>query len=89
MPDLAEPAICRFNDFLLDKRDGLFRLHSDGGKLRFRSALAPWGSSAFWWIAAQTLSLSARSCMPSGPMSLSEPNNLTVQISALPASAGC
>jgi DNA-binding winged helix-turn-helix (wHTH) protein len=32
MPDIAEPAVCRFNDFLLNKREGLFRLRPDGGK---------------------------------------------------------
>ena len=33
MPDLVEPATCRFDDFLLSKQAGtLFRVHSDGRK---------------------------------------------------------
>ena len=83
MPDLAEPAICRFNDFLLDKREGLFRLHPDGRKTPVQIGSRAFGSFAFWWIAAAEI-VSQREIMDAvWPNVAVEPNNLTVQISAL------
>ena len=83
MPDIAEPAVCRFNDFLLNKREGLFRLRPDGGKTPVKI-----GSRAL-----QILGLlvdrrgeivSQREIMDAVWPNVSvEPNNLTVQIAAL------
>jgi DNA-binding winged helix-turn-helix (wHTH) protein len=83
MPDLAEPAICRFNDFLLDKREGLFRLHPDGGKTPIQV-----GSRALRILCLladrRGETVSQREIMDMVWPNLSvEPNNLTVQISAL------
>ena len=83
MPDLAEPATCRFNDFLLDKREGLFRLHPDGGKTPVQV-----GSRALRILCLladrRGEIVSQREIMDTVWPNLSvEPNNLTVQISAL------
>ena len=62
---------------------GCFGCTPMAARLRFRSALAPWGSSAFWWIAAAEI-VSQREIMHAvWPNVAVEPNNLTVQISAL------
>jgi len=83
MPDLAEPATCRFNDFLLDKREGLFRLHPDGGKTPVQV-----GSRALRILCLladrRGETVSQREIMDTVWPNISvEPNNLTVQISAL------
>ena len=83
MPDLAEPAICRFNDFLLDKREGLFRLHPDGRKTPVQI-----GSRALRILCLladrRGEIVSQREIMDAVWPNVSvEPNNLTVQISAL------
>src|SRR4051794_3186192 len=83
MPDFAEPAICRFNDFLLDKREGLFRLDLDGGKTPIQI-----GSRALQILC---LLVDRRGdIVPQRdimdvvwPNVAVEPNNLTVQIAAL------
>src|SRR6478735_11420965 len=83
MPDVAEPAICRFKDFLLDKREGLFRLHPDGRKTPVQI-----GSRALRILCLladrRGEIVSQREIMDTVWPNVSvEPNNLTVQISAL------
>jgi TolB-like protein/DNA-binding winged helix-turn-helix (wHTH) protein/tetratricopeptide (TPR) repeat protein len=84
MPDLAEPAVCRFDDFLLDRQAGtLTRLRPDGEQTSVEI-----GSRAL-----QILCLlvdrggeivSQRELMDAvWPNVAVEPNNLTVQLSAL------
>ena len=83
MPDIAEPAVCRFNDFLLDKREGLFRLHPDGRKTPVKI-----GSRALrdprLLVDRRGEIVSQREIMDAvWPNVAVEPNNLTVQIAAL------
>ena len=83
MPDLAEPAICRFNDFLLDKRDGLFRLHPDGRKTPVQIGSRALGILCLL-VDRRADIVSQREIMHAvWPNVAVEPNNLTVQISAL------
>jgi adenylate cyclase len=83
MPDVAEPAICRFKDFLLDKREGLFRLHSDGRKTPVQL-----GSRALrilcLLVDRRGEIVSRREIMDAVWHGIAvEPNNLTVQLTAL------
>ncbi len=96
MPDIAEPSVCRFNDFLLDKREGLFRLHPGGRKTPVQI-----GSRALrilcLLVDRRGEIVSQREIMDAvWPNVAVEPNNLTVQISALrrvldadPGQGGC
>jgi adenylate cyclase len=84
MPDTAEPAICRFNDFLLCKQAGtLFRLHPDG-----RRSPVQIGSRAFQMLCLlvdrRGEVVSRREIMDAvWPKVAVEQNNLTVQLTAL------
>jgi DNA-binding winged helix-turn-helix (wHTH) protein len=84
MDNLAKPAVCRFDDFLLDKQAGtLSRLHPDG-----RRATIPIGSRAFQILcllaARHGEIVSQHEIMDViWPHVAVEPNNLTVHISAL------
>jgi len=83
MPDLVEPAVSRFNDFLLDKREGLFRRQPDG-----RTTPIQLGSRALRILCLLVdhhgETVSQREIMDTvWPNVAVEPNNLTVQISAL------
>src|SRR5262245_38254610 len=84
MPDLSEPVVCRFDDFLLDRQAGtLSRVHPDG-----RRTSVPLGARA---LQVLCLLVDRRGeIIPSreimgvvwGNLSV-EPNNLTVQLTTL------
>ena len=84
MDNLAKPAVCRFDDFMLGRRSGtLSRLHCDG-----RWAPIPIGSRAFQilclLIDRRGEIVSQREIMDVvWPNAAVEPNNLTVQLTAL------
>jgi adenylate cyclase len=83
MPDIPELTVCRFNDFLLGRREGLRRVHPDGGSNQVQI-----GSRAFLILCLladrRGEIVSQREIMDAvWPDIAVEPNNLTVQITAL------
>jgi len=84
MADLSEPAVCRFDDFMLDRETGtLSRVHPDG-----RSTSIPLGSRALQILCLlvdrRGEIVSSREIMDVVWRNLTvEPNNLTVQLTSL------